>query len=59
MAILAASSNIAQVARHESVGSDFCNDRCVEVRERPRAPISMVTNEVLWPLHSRSLRATW
>ena len=27
MAILAASSNIARVARRESVGSKFCNDR--------------------------------
>ena len=52
MAILAPSSNIARVARCESVGSDFCNDRWVEVREWPRAPISMVTNEVLRPLHS-------
>ena len=59
MAILAASSNIAWVTRRESVGSKFCNDRRVVVREWPRAPISMVTNEVLWPLRSRSLRTIW
>ena len=29
MAILAASSNIAQVAGRESVESDLCNDRCM------------------------------
>ena len=29
------------------------------VREWPKAPISMVTNEILWPLRSRSLRTVW
>ena len=51
MVILAASSNIARVAQHKSVGGDFCNDWWVEVREWPRAPISMVTNEVLSKSH--------
>ena len=43
--------------------SDLCNDRWVEVREWPRAPISMVTNEVFLTLHSkfmlRSESFTW
>ena len=51
MAILAASSNIALVAGRESVESDLCNDQWVEVREWPRALISMVTNELCTPNH--------